>query len=729
MSVIQQIQEKYAKLMAIIIAVALIIFVVMLAFENGGSLFRGGGANVVGKVNGKEISYTEFNTRVTQQEEFMKTRGYGTGDAVRYQAIAETWNQELSRLLIQSEADKLGMQISKKEVGDILYGDNPPNDLRQGFTDPNTGVYNAAAAKSRLEEILRGRDNQAKAQLNAYILQLEFARLSEKYNSLLNSSVNFPKWMIEKDNANNSQLAKVSYVMEPYTSIPDSAVKVTNEDIQDYIDKHKRDFKQEESRGFSYVAFSALPTATDSAAALSAITRLKPEFDTTAAVPEFVAHYASEIPYSEIYVPKSQMQTANQQIGLTVKDTIFSLAPKAVFGPYLDGGNYVLAKLMNVKTLPDSVKCRHILIGTVNPQTNEPVMDDSVAHKLADSIALAIRNGASFDSLQKYSTDEVSKRDNGVMTFSSVQIQEENFAKEFGQFILFDGQPGDKKVVKTSFGWHYIEILNFIKPEPHYQVAYLAKPIEASDETESMATNAATQFANSSRDLKSFDANAEKLKTKGINKVVVPGIAPTGYQIQGLGISRPFVKEIYEADKGEVLQPQRIGENWVVAVVTDINKKGTMSVGMARRIVEPLLINDKKAELIRKKLGAATTLEAAATAWGGKQIATVDSLRFDTRASALGYEPKIVGAAFNPANKGKVVPGIGGTNGVYVLRVDNVTATPLVNANVADQRKQRMQEYQMQVQQMMMQGMDPSAINLNGLREAADIKDYRSKVY
>ena len=37
MSVIQKIQEKYAKLMAVIIAVALLTFVVMLAFENGGT--------------------------------------------------------------------------------------------------------------------------------------------------------------------------------------------------------------------------------------------------------------------------------------------------------------------------------------------------------------------------------------------------------------------------------------------------------------------------------------------------------------------------------------------------------------------------------------------------------------------------------------------------------------------------------------------------------------------
>ena len=157
-------------------------------------------------------------------------------------------------------------------------------------------------------------------------------------------------------------------------------------------------------------------------------------------------------------------------------DSIAGLAKNAVFGPYLDGGNHVLAKMLDIKILPDSVKCRHILLGTKNPQTGQPIMDDSTAHRLADSIALAIRNGSNFDTLEtKFSTDVAAHRDKGVMTFSSVDIQGDNFAKEFGQFILFDGKPGDKKVVKTYFGWHYIEILNFINPEPHYKVAYMAK--------------------------------------------------------------------------------------------------------------------------------------------------------------------------------------------------------------------------------------------------------------
>jgi peptidyl-prolyl cis-trans isomerase D len=405
------------------------------------------------------------------------------------------------------------------------------------------------------------------------------------------------------------------------------------------------------------------------------------------------------------------------------KDTLQALPLKAVLGPYLDGGTFTLAKMLDVKQLPDSVKCRHILLGTMNAQTGAPLMPDSLAKAKVDSIDMALRGGANFDSLEaKYTTDEAAHRDKGVMTFSSTDIQNENFAKEFGQFVLFDGKPGDKKVVKTNFGWHYIEILNFIKIEPHYKIAYLAKQIEASKETIDAAINEANTFAASSRDIKSFDANSEKLKAKGINKAFAQDITPNASEVMGLGVSRNFVKDIYKAKVGEVLEPAEVGSNYVVAIVTEINKEGTQSVAKARMMVEPVLRNLKKGEMLKQKIGKVTTLEAAAAALGGKAIEPVDSLRMITpRPSVVSSEPKVIGSAFNPANKGKVVPEvILGNSGVYVVRVDDVSATALGDANVAEQRKSRIQQLKMSGG-----GYGP----FQALRQAAEIKDNRSKFY
>src|SRR5258708_8355815 len=106
MSVIQQIQEKYAKLMAIIIAIALIIFIVMLAFENGGSLLRGSNSNVVGKVDGQEIDATDFRQKVDQYENYLKQQyGPSAGAMVQQQALQSAWEQEVGRLVLKSELD------------------------------------------------------------------------------------------------------------------------------------------------------------------------------------------------------------------------------------------------------------------------------------------------------------------------------------------------------------------------------------------------------------------------------------------------------------------------------------------------------------------------------------------------------------------------------------------------------------------------------------------------
>ena len=66
--------------------------------------------------------------------------------------------------------------------------------------------------------------------------------------------------MAEKINADNSQIASISYVNTPYFTIPDSAAKITDAEITDYINQHKDEFQQDESRSIAYVTFDAGPS-------------------------------------------------------------------------------------------------------------------------------------------------------------------------------------------------------------------------------------------------------------------------------------------------------------------------------------------------------------------------------------------------------------------------------------------------------------------------------------
>ena len=715
MSVIQSIQEKYAKVMAVIIALALITFVVMLAFENGGSLFRGSGGSNVGTIDGTKVDFTAFNKKVDQNKSYMEQQGYGTGSALEQQAVEQTWSQEVNRILLLNEAKKLGMGIGGKELGDILYGANPPADLKQQFTDPKTGVYNAAEAKKQIDNLLKTATAERKAAFNNYIDDLELRRISEKYTSLLTNSTNFPKWMVEKEVADNSQIANVSFVREFYTSIPDTTVKVSDEEISDYISKHKNDFKQVESRGVSYVVFSALPVASDTAEAKDRLMGMKNEFQSA--------------PNTEIFLQSQGVTNYysgfinGNKIQIGAKDSILATPLGTVYGPYLDGSSFALAKMEGVRTQPDSVTARHILIGLTqaDPQTGQQVQvrDTTTALKLADSIKLAIAGGANFDSLAlKFSSDRDQQGNlNNGGKYENVTAG--TMVPEWNDF-LFGNPVGSKAVIKTQFGYHYTEILAQKGSSAAYKVAYLTQPIEASSETEGSALNAATAFAGTSRNIKDFDANAEKEKAKGHQKAFATDILPSASDLPGLGSSRALVRNIFAADKGDVLAPERVGDAYVVAIVTEVNEKGTQTAAKARMNVEPILRNHKKAEMLAKKVGKPSTLEAAAAALGGKPLEVADSIRMTgTQNPLVASEPKVIGAAFNPANKGKLVSEvIEGTNGVYVVRVDNVSATAVGDANVAEQRKARYE-----------QSKQRGGYPLQALMEAADIIDNRAKVY
>ncbi|HWJ03808.1 MAG TPA: peptidylprolyl isomerase, partial [Verrucomicrobiae bacterium] len=266
-----------------------------------------------------------------------------------------------------------------------------------------------------------------------------------------------------------------------------------------------------------------------------------------------------------------------------------------------------------------------------------------------------------------------------------------------------------------------VEVLGQKGSQPYYKIAYLAKPIVPSNETDQAASSAASLFAGDARNLKAFNENFDKnLKTKGYNKLVAQDIRPSDFSIQGLGSNRQLVRNIFDADQGDVLQPERVGDAYVVAAVTDVNEKGMMSVAKARTVVEPVLRNQKKAEQIRQKIGKVSTLEAASAALG-QPIQVADSLHLNGANAVFGYEGKVVGAVFNPANKGKVVPeAIEGQSGVYVLRVDNIATAPVMSADV--------QQQQQMLKQQARQGLmyrNP----VQALQEAAEITDNRAKFY
>jgi peptidyl-prolyl cis-trans isomerase D len=711
MSIIQQIREKYAAVSIAVIALSLIGFILTDYFAGRGS-GAGSQPTSIGSVNGKDIDVNVFSDRLTEMENGYRAQGMDVNDEMRQQLIEMLWSNEVEETILTAEYEKLGLTFSSADMNEALYGSNPPPALAQQFRDQQTGAYDVNAARQFINSLKNKKANDpqrvyVERNIIDYLVQ---NGLRTKYGALLAGSVFYPKWLSDKDLNDQSSIASISYVAVPYTTISDSAVKVTDEDINTYVRKHKNEFKQEESRAISYVIFDAAPSAADSAYALSEVNKQYSAFASSTDAEQFTIANSSTTAFYNGYVLKSALQVPNA-------DSIRILPVGGVFGPYQDGGNYVIAKMVAKRDIPDSVKCRHILVGVMDQQTGQAIMSDSAALKLIDSIKNAVNGGANWgEMVKKYNPlSDGSRENNGEMTFSANQIQQPNFAKEFADFILLDGKVGERKVVKTSFGYHYIEIMEQKKIEPAYKIAYFSRAVQPSDETISSASTAAAQFAAEARNAKQFEEAITKKK-------LVPRVAevrPTDYSIIGLGGARNLVKWVYENKVGNVSEPTTLGDKVVVALIAEEKEEGVPDAKTARIQVESIVRNQKKAAEIVSKIGNNRDLNQIATSFK-TNVLRADSISFFSPfIPGVGMEPKVTGAAFNPSVKGKSSEPIAGNTGVFVIRTENVGLQPAGNAAYNDRRLQ------------MESGMKQSAANaaLQSLRKAAKVKDRRIKFY
>ena len=709
MSIIQTIRDKAAWIIIGAIALALIAFIVQDALQGGGGGLFGGRSTTLGKINGTKVDYFDFEKRLATAENNYASSGQAVDENFRQQIRESLWNEYVENAVLDKELDKLGFVISDKEKGDILYGPNPPQQLRQQFTNPQTNEYDAQAAYQAIKG-LKKKSPEYNNFWGEFVPALEKQRIREKFVAMIGKSYYVPKWLIEKRNADNSQLAAISYVNVPYSTISDSTIKVTDDDVRKYVEEHKEGFKQEKVRGVEYVLFNAAPSAADSASVKERVEKLKDSFATTNDIKGFLLRENGQANYYESNISRPEIKIANI-------DSIVKTPVGGVYGPYLDGGSYALARIVSVKQWPDTVKVRHILIAThqQNQRTGElqPVRYDTTAKRIADSVELAIQGGANFDTLCAKYSDDGNKNEGGVYD----KVTTGRMVPAFNDFIF--GKPvGSKGVVKTDFGYHYVEVLSQKGSSPAYNIAYYSQPVYPSELTTNTAHQQASTFAAESRNRQQFEDNVKK---KNLTKFNAYDVRPTESNIPGLGTSRELVRWMYnDAKLGDVSpQPFFIGDKYIVPVLVNSYEKGTMPVERARPLVEYKIRNEKKVQQIAQKVGTPASLDAVTKAVN-QPVQQLDSVRFSASyIPNLGNELKLIGASFNKNYQAKVSDPIAGEMGVYYIKVNNISALP--NAGSLDVKLQQ----QMAAQQV----QRSSYMIIETLKKAADITDNRYKFY
>ena len=711
MQIIQGIREKGAVIFSIVIAIALISFILMSAEKGNGTRLFSGNSSSVGKINGESIELADFNKRVTQAEakETQRT-GQAPSGASTLRIREQVWNQVVAENVFYKEADKLGITLTSKELSAILLSNDPANPfLQEKDLVDEQGHLNITKAQEAVNNIKKFKGEQ-RDMVDAEILEpLKLSTSAAKYGGLIGASAYYPTWMKEKDASEAKSFANISYVGVAYNEISDSAVKVTDEDINNYVAKRKDMFKQEAGRTISYLSFSQLPSAADSAKTKALTEEIKAPFAADTNAKSFVARNASTIDFNDVYAPISKLSPA-------VKDTIVKQPIGTVYGPYVDGPNYVLAKVLGVKQFPDSVKARHILIAINDPQTQQPIRTDSAAKSLADSIFTAIKGGADFGALaMQYSADKGSGAKGGDLgTFGYGAM-----VPEFNDFA-FSKPVGEKGIVKTQFGYHIMDILSQKGSAPVYKIAYVAKQIVPSDETINAASLAATKASanKNSKDLANYAAK------NGLKITELPGVTikENDYAVSNLQDARSLVRWVFGASKGDVSEPIAIGDQFIVATVNKIYEEGVQDAATARPQVEAAVRNHKKADLIIAKMGANPTLESAAAAYGKTVlIAGADSsITLSAHIiNGIGSEPKVIGASFNKDYQTKVSPPIPGATSVFLLKVNSIQQkADWTETEKANQETNRMATLR--------QG---TGNWFEALRKQASIKDKRSKFF
>ncbi|WP_395627749.1 SurA N-terminal domain-containing protein [Daejeonella sp.] len=685
------------------IGFAIIAFLVSDAVQMGSS-FMNAGQTEVGEVDGEVIDILEFNELVEQSSNnFKQQMGQTNLDPQMTAYIIEnTWNQSVSKLLLKKEMARLGLQVSKNEMNDLVTGKNPDPQITQNFGDPQTGQLNRVQLNAFLENVKsQPSDSPVSQQWTAFLLNIRDNKIAQKYNNLIKNSIYVTSLEAKEDYIQRNKLVNFSYLNLDYASIPDNQVKPSEQDYSDYYNENKFRFNNPfETRNFDYILFDANPSKADSAEVIVAVQKIAADFRATTNDSLFVSiNSETKLPIS--YVRKGQLDPALDSL-------IFKTSAGGFVGPVFSNGVYKMAKVLDVKVGPDSVKASHILI---NPASEGGI---NKAKAKADSIRSLIAGGASFAELAaKFGTDASKDTGGDLGTFgrgAMVPAFEE---------AVFNGNAGDLKVITTQFGVHVIKINAQIGSSRVAKVALLDKSLSTSNKTQQDAYKKATAFLAAAKDEKSFDEESKKL---GYVKVVADNIVATQAVIQGLNSAREMVRWAFDADKGDVSnQVFEMDNKFAVARLVDVLKKGTLSQDQVKKRIEPLVVKSVKARMLTEKMNKAlagsNSIEQVAQKVG-KPVSPVQNVVFANPViPGLAQENKLVGTIFG-SQPGKLSKSVEGEYGVYVFVV-NGFSNPAPLTNVFKQK--------VQVAQNVQQRATGEAFKV--LRDKSEIKDNRVKFF
>lgn len=676
MATLERIRNKAGILVAAFIGLALLAFILNDLLGSGQKVF-GGGNQRVAVIDGESVSIQDYQNQVAEYEDYAKlSSGRSSLDEQTTTRVREqVWSQLIQTIVMDKKYEQVGITVTPDEIMDMVAGKNVHPSIRQMFTNPQTGAFEQAQVINFLQN--KNADPQANFYWSFLEKQLKSERLFSKYSSLIKSGMYVTSSQAKMEADAKSKEVDFNFVVARYTSIPDSLIKVSASEIKNYYDKHKDNFKVDQTRDIEYVVFTATPSEEDKQITLDWVAKNKTAFAEAADANQFLQLNSENATESRFWKP--------EQLSSTLQQFVATAAVSDVYGPYLENDAYKLTKLVDVKQLPDSVKARHILIRNNSQERN---------NQIADSLVDRIKKGEDFAAMaRKYSEDSGSAINGGDLGW----FADGAMVKPFND-AAFMGNKGDVVKVESQYGTHIINIQDKGKPTTKYNVATLERKIDYSSKTYQNVYNQATQFASANNDKDKFNA---AITADNLVKRYGRGVRTSDQTVGGLQSARELVRWAYESKVGSLSPLFEFGDDIVIALLTGEQEKGYAKLQDVSTSISSQLANDKKADQLMADMGTkakgASSIEQLAQA-NNWTVESANNINFGSfQVPGAGVEPALVAAAV-AAQPNKLTGPIKGYNGVYVVQATDSTPLAEMSQDAEKELLKRQNDYKVDYQ-------------------------------
>lgn len=642
-----------------VIAFAIVAFLAGDVLISGQNIF-GGAPSEIGLINGNKVAIADFQTKLDANiEQYKKSTGQSNlNESMTGYLVDQTWNQVVYDEVMKEHIAKSNIKVSPEELFDMVQGSNPHPEVRRAFSNPQTGAFDPAQVLNFLKNMdQQDPSGETRAQWLNFEKAIQDERVRQKYMNAVKAGMYVPTAFAKADYMEKNKSANATFVMLDYTSVSDSAVTVSESDISNYYNANKYKYKQaENTRSFDYVSIDVTPSKEDTIETKKWIDEQTAGLVSSTNDSSYV-NLNAETKYNGAYAKKGELPAS--------LDTIMFSKPQGfVYGPFIDAGSYKVAKLIGIKSLPDSVRARHILINGNSAEA---------AKKTADSLKTLIDNGANFAVLaMQYSTDG-SKDQGGDLGY----FDNKKMVQPFTEFC-FKGTKGKIGVVQSQFGFHIIEITDQKNFNKQITVGVIDRSITPSNSTTQALFGKANTLLSSIGSAKEFEA----LKlTDGFSKRVADDIKQTDRFVAGIESPRELIRWAYKADVDDISPLFEAGNKYVFARLTKVKNAGTVPMEYLKSELEAGARKEKKVALLKDKMTAAMAGNARIDQVAQK-LGTIANpatgLSFAMPIiPGVAREASVVGTVFG-SEKGKLIGPLEGERGVYLVYVDNfVDALPL----------------------------------------------------